>query len=270
MNSTTDGDSAQTLEGALQRTEADADASLRGAAAATRSLRRLRAVLHDGNLREVRSALEAVRQTVTALQEQANLTVESWEFDDAGYLRGGGYVRELLETAARAGLAIHEQDDRLYCYPLLLRVLAADRMLLVDRGRERRLRPSVVVQHLRSLQDRPPRFRPETFLETLFKAYRTLVHSPDLADREAGPVERLTRIYELLTLLPGQSREYSSHEFARDLYLLDRSGSTHTRDGYVVSFPSSTGTRSPGGVILAITETGEERRYWGIAFSREA
>jgi hypothetical protein len=268
MNSTTDSDSAHTLEGALQHIEAEVDASLKGSAAATMSLRRLRAVLHDGNLREVRAALEAARQAVNALQEQVSTTVEGWDFDDAAYLRGGGYVRELLETAARMGLAIYEQDDRLYCYPLLLRVLSADRMLLVDRSRERRLRPSVVIQHLRNLQGRPPRFRPEAFLETLFKAYRTLVHNHGSARQDAGPVERLTRIYELLTLLPGQSREYSSHEFARDLYLLDRSGIVQTRDGYIVSFPSSTGTRSAGGVILAISESGEERRYWGIAFSR--
>ena len=85
---------------------------------------------------------------------------------------------------------------------------------------------------------------------------------------ETGPVERLARVYELLTLLPGQSREYSSHEFARDIYLLDRSGITQTRDGYVVTFPASTATKSASGVITAITESGQERRYWGIAFTR--
>jgi hypothetical protein len=75
-------------------------------------------------------------------------------------------------------------------------------------------------------------------------------------------------VYELLTLLPGQAREYSGHEFARDIYLLDRSGLTETRDGFVVSFPASTGTKSAGGRITAITENGQERRYWGIAFTR--
>jgi hypothetical protein len=262
-------DTAHTLEGALQQTASDVDTTLRGAAAATRSLRRLRTVVHDGNLREIRSALEAAEQVVTALQEQMARTVAGWDLDDAAYLRSGGYVRELLDTAARARLAIYEQDDRLYCYPSLVRVLSAERTLLIDRSRDRRLRPSIVVQHLRNLQDRPPRFKPEAFLESLFKAYRALVQGHgSAARRDPGPVERLARIYELLTLLPGQSRDYSSHEFARDLYLLDRSGTTETRDGFVVSFPSSTGTRSPGGVILAITETGEERRYWGIAFSR--
>jgi hypothetical protein len=259
---------SHSLEAALQQTEADADTSLKGAAAATRSLKRLRSVIRDGNLREVRSALAAAQQAVHTLQQQVGRTVEGWDFDDASYFDSGAYTRELLETAARMQLAIFEQDDRLYCYPSLLRVMAAERTILIDRTRERRLRPSALVQHLHDLQDRPPRFRPEAFLEALFKAYRALLQRNSSSRLDTGPVERLTRVYELLTLLPGQSREYSSHEFARDIYLLDRSGLTETRDGFVVSFPASTGTRSTSGVITAITENGQERRYWGIAFNR--
>lgn len=165
-------------------------------------------------------------------------------------------------------VAMFEQDDRLYCYPSLLRVLPTDRTLLIDRTRERRLRPSAVIGHLRALQERPPRFRPEAFLEALLKAYRALVRRQGASKLDSGSVERLSQVYELLTLLPGQSREYSSHEFARDIYLLDRSGITETRDGFVVSFPASTGTKSAGGTLTAITEKGQERRYWGIAFTR--
>jgi hypothetical protein len=261
-------DAGQQLESALQRTEADAEASLRSAAAAARALKRLRTVVHDGNLREVRSALAAAQQSIDALQEQVDTTINGWDFDEAKYFSSGVYADELLATAKRMRVAIYEQDDRLYCYPSLLRVLPAERTLLIDRTRERRLRPSIVIEHLRNLQARPPRFKPEAFLEALFKAYRALVQRQGGAKVGAGPVERLARVYELLTLLPGQAREYSSHEFARDIYLLDRSGITETRDGFAVSFPASTGTKSAAGVITAITENGQERRYWGIAFSR--
>ncbi len=264
----TKGDATQQLESALQQTEADADASLKSAAAASRSLKRLLAVVHDGNLREVRSTLGAVQQSIEALRQHVAITVDGWDFDEAEYFSSGAYIDELLATAKRMRLRIYEQDDRLYCYPSLLRVLAAERTLLIDRTRERRLRPSLVVEHLRSLQDRPPRFKPDAFLEALFKAYRALVQRHGASKLESGPVERLARVYELFTLLPGQTREYSSHEFARDIYLLDRSGITETRDGFVVSFPASTGTKSATGVITAITENGQERRYWGIAFTR--
>lgn len=261
-------DVSQRFESALQQTETDADASLRSAATATRSLKRLRAVVHDGNLRELRPALAAAQQSVDALQQQVATTVRGWDFDEAAYCSSGAYTDELLATAKAKRLAMYEQDDRLYCFPSLLRVLPAERTILIDRARERRMRPSLVVEHLRLLQDRPPRFKPEAFLEALFKAYRTLVQRQGAAKLEVGPVERLARVYELFTLLPGQAREYSSHEFARDVYLLDRSGLSETRDGFVVSFPASTATKSPGGVITAITESGQERRYWGIAFTR--
>jgi hypothetical protein len=259
---------AQHLESTLQRTEADAEASMRSAAAAARALKRLRAVVHDGNLREVKSALAAAQQSIEMLQQQVATTINGWDFDEAEYFSSGAYTDELLATAKRMRVAIYEQDDRLYCYPSLLRVLPAERTLLIDRTRERRLRPSIVIEHLRSLQDRPPRFKPEAFLESLFKAYRALVQRKGGPKLQAGPVERLARVYELFTLLPGQAREYSSHEFARDIYLLDRSGITETRDGYAVSLPASTGTKSATGVITAITENGQERRYWGIAFTR--
>ena len=56
-------DTSRDLEPALQRTEADADASLNAAAAVTRSLKRFRSVVHDGNLRDLKAALSAVEQT---------------------------------------------------------------------------------------------------------------------------------------------------------------------------------------------------------------
>ena len=261
-------DTSEHLEAALQQTETDADASLKAAAAVARSLKRFRQVVHDGNLRELKAALSAVEQTVDALQQQVAVTVERWNFDETSYFASGAYARELLETAERMQLPIFEQGDRLYRYPSLVRLLPAERTLLIDRTRERRLRPSSVVEHLRTLHERPPRFRPDAFLEALFNAYRALAQRHGSGALQRAPVERLVQVYELLTLLPGQSREYSRQEFARDIYLLDRSGITATRDGFVVSFPASTGTKSTSGLITAITETGQERRYWGISFTK--
>lgn len=265
-----DNDTSRHLEAALQRTETQADTSLKAAAAATRSLKRFRHVIHEGNLREVKAALSAVEQSLNALHKQVAATAESWDFDETSYFATGAYTRELLDTAAHMHVAMFEQDERLYCYPSLLRVLSAERSILIDRARERRLRPSIVVEHLRTLHDRPARFRPEAFLSALFKAYRVLAQRHGSGALQRGSVERLVDVYELLTLLPDQSREYSRQEFARDIYLLDRSGITQTRDGFVLSFPASTGTRSVSGVITAITERGEERRYWGVSFVKDA
>ena len=74
---------------------------------------------------------------------------------------------------------------------------------------------------------------------------------------QSGTV-RLLELYELLTLLPGQAREYSRQEFARDVYLLEQSGTTTTRKGHRVRFPASTGTRRSGDTLRIIAEHGQE------------
>ena len=83
----------------------------------------------------------------------------------------------------------------------------------------------------------------------------------------SGTVIQLLEIYDLFTLLPGQSKEYSRQEFARDIYLLDRSGVVATKKGARVSFPASTGTRLVSRTLSVINEHGEEKRYYGVSFS---
>jgi hypothetical protein len=258
---------SERLEDALGRSEGAAEASLRAAATATRAIKAVRAAAHVGNLRELRPAMQEAAKAVAALEAQLQRTIASWDVDEERYLREGAFVRELLEAARQLDVRIFERDERLFCYPALLRVQPTERTGLIDRQRTRRLRPSVLAAELADLQRRPPRFKSADFLESLFDAYRAR-RGRDGFDR--GIAERLVDIYDLLTLLPGQQREYSRQEFARDVYLLDRSGETTTREGYTVSFPSSTGTRSARATITVVTEAGQEKSYYAIAFARSA
>ena len=50
-------------------------------------------------------------------------------------------------------------------------------------------------------------------------------------------------------------------------YLLDRGGVTTTRRGLRVSFPASTGARSAGSALRVVTEGGQEKVYYSIAFA---
>jgi hypothetical protein len=254
------------LEQALGQTAAEADAALLAAAAASRAIKRARSAAQLGNVRDLPSALAAAEQAVAALQAQLTRTVQSWDFDAETYLSDGSFARELLDTAAGMNLRMFEQDERLYCYPALVRILPAECAVLIDRDRERRLRPKVLVARLQAMQRRPPRFRPEAFLETLYKAYTALVARHGKDARARGLAEPLLDVYQLLTLLPGQARDYSRQEFGRDIYLLDRSDVTSTRGGQLISLPASTGTRSSG-VIRVVAESGEEKTYYAIAFA---
>src|SRR5205814_1928676 len=103
-------------------------------------------------------------------------------------------------------------------------------------------------------------FAPERFLETLLRAYRLVLAE---TRREAGAVVRIVDVYRVLTLFPGTS--YTKQEFARDLYLLDESGTTRTRDGFTVSFAAATGTKGASS-LTAVTQAGDVKPYYGIAF----
>jgi len=78
-------------------------------------------------------------------------------------------------------------------------------------------------------------------------------------------VVRLVDVHGVLTLLPGQAREYSRPEFARDLYLLGQSGVVEagsTRRW--LRWAASSGTRQPG-VLTTVAVTGQQQRYWNEA-----
>lgn len=265
----TDENGEQSLEGALAKTEGDADSAFKAASAVVSALKRVRTAAHAGNLRDLRTTMVTAQQALAALQQQVTATKEGWSFDEQSYFADGAFTRELLATANRMNVRIYEQDELIYSYPSLIRVLPNDRAVTIDKTRERRLRPSVLVAHLNDLQQRPPRFRPGAFLEALFEAYKIRVQQDKgKAGLERGDVVRLRDIYSVLTLLPGQTREYTLQEFARDFYLLDQSGENTTKDGFMM-FPSgATGTRPRSGSLRVITQRGEEKVYYGISFSR--
>jgi len=230
-------------------------------------MKKFRASARNGDLRELRKAIDNAGKAIDALKQQFSNAREGWDFDEDGYFSGRGFLDEVLAVARESGLKIFEQDDRLFCYPFLLRVLPRDRLVLIDKARERRVRPSVLARHLKDLQGRPVRFRPEDFLECLFDAYTIKDAGRGKDISTSGHVMKLREIYRVLTLLPGQSKEYSLHEFSRDIYLLDKSRVTRTRKGMVVSFPASTGTRAATSGITVVTEHGEEKKYYGISFA---
>ena len=109
-----------------------------------------------------------------------------WRFDVGEWFASGEYAKELLTTAAEAGVQAFESDERILCYPAIVQVSPADATVLVDKQKDRRIRPSVVVRHLATLQERPPKFKPEAFIETLAAAYDYVVGAKGLRARGGG------------------------------------------------------------------------------------
>ncbi|MFV2019208.1 hypothetical protein [Micromonospora sp. LOL_023] len=253
-----------TLEAALGEAEREVEAALRSATTTARELKRALGAARTGQVRDLRKALSAARSAAAGLAENTTAVADGFHFDEHEYLTSGGYVKELLAEAEARGLVIVEDDDQLLCYPSLLRVLPSDTAIEIDKVRDRRLRPSVLVSVLARAQERGPRFKAEAFLDSLRSAYELLTSG---ADKRADAVVRLVDIWSVLTMLPGQRAQYSKQEFARDLYLLDQSGLTRSaRSPRVLRWAASTGTKGSG-TLVTVARSGQQQRYWGVSFA---
>lgn len=251
----------QGLETALAAAQDDTEAATKSAAALTRELKRARASAVTGQVRDLTKALAQAEQLAAELAEQIGRARAAYDVDESDLLASGAYTKELLAAAAEAGLSMFEEDGRLLCYPSLIRILPGDASIEIDRRKDRRIRPSVVVERLSGAQQAGPRFKAEPFLASLAAASDLVVAKQG---KDGGAVVKLEDVYKVLTLLPGQARDYSKQEFARDLYLLDLSGYTEHM-GRTMRWAASTGTRQAG-VLTTVARSGQQQRYWGIAF----
>ena len=259
-------ESGTRFESALGAAQDGAEVALKSAGSLTRELRKAKAAAASGQVREIRRALDAAAGVAGELAEVVKEVRASFDLDETTYMASGEYAKELLAMAEERGVAMFEEDERLLCYPSIVRVVPGDSVLEIDRRRERRLRPSVLLGLLAAAQQRPPRFRADAFLESLAGGYQLVVAR---ADAKPDAVVRLTDVWSVLTLLPGQAKEYTRPEFARDLYLLDQSGIRQTKDGRMLRWHASSGTRSAG-VLTTVARSGQQQRYWGVSFSTGA
>ncbi|MEX2658382.1 MAG: hypothetical protein WD232_01700 [Acidimicrobiales bacterium] len=249
------------LEQALEDIERDAEVAVRGLAAALKEAKKAKAAAASGQLRELRSALEGAVALTDEAGASARALRAGWAFDEQEHFASGGYAKEVLALAAAEGVQAFEADDRILSYPAIVQVSTSDTTVLIDRRKERRVRPSVLVRMLQTLQSKPPRFKAEAFLEALAAAYDLVVAKAG----RPGATVKLVEVYKVLTLMPGAGREYTKQELARDLYLLDQSGVTGTKDGRTLQLPASALTRGSG-VLTTVTRSGQEKVYVGISF----
>lgn len=256
------------IEKAFEEAEADVQTALEAAKRVVAALTRSKTAARQGKIRTLIAAIEAAEQSAATLdQEIANLS-ECWNFDEESHLRSGAFSKELIEHGRQVGLRISELDSRLYCYPALIRVLPDERSIQIDKTKQLSLRPTVLTAELLRLQKRPARFRPAAFLEALYAAYKVATERKQ--KRTIGTVVPLPEIYNLLTMLPGQARDYSREEFTRDIYLLDQSGQDTTKDGSRIEFHAGAGAKLAKGTLSIVTQHGTERKYHGISFIRGA
>lgn len=182
--------------------------------------------------------------------------------DAATYLAEGRFTTEITALAATRDLCVERIGDRVVCYPSVLRVDPELTAVEIDGRREYGIRPSRIVATLEAARSRASRFRAAPFFDAVEAAY---LHLTKMSTGRA-PIVRLIDIWDLLTLRPGTSSEYSKAEFARDLNLLDESGVTVGAAGRTIHFSASSGTRTDA-AFSTVGRDGRPHIYWGVSFS---
>lgn len=223
-----------------------------------------------GDLATLRRLLGDVGKIADGAQLEVEGLPSSWPVDSPGeqaLFEDGSYVRELLQEAEQQGLAILEEDEQLLCYPSLIRLDPARRAVLIDRKPHRHVRPRVLVNHLKSQQERQTKFRPGPFLESLFTAWEYARKANARGKTPPSDVS-IDQVYAVFTVMPGSAREYSKQEFARDLYLLEESGERTTKKGAMLHFSRSTGARQARGAATVVDRQGRRIIYSSISFAQ--
>lgn len=264
------------LEQAFADVEGAAEAALKSAKDLEGLAKRLQNAAKQGNIAAIKREQDRLGDALSALGENVSVAADSWTLDEAdeeACIRDG-YADELREAAAERGLTLHERDGRLLASPSIVRVLPGERAVRIDRNKTSALRPSRVAQLLAESQKKPGKYPVARFLEALYQRYVDIVRGDESTSRlmqqeKQGRVVPLARIYRQFTSLPGQQRDYTTVEFARDLYFLETSGATTTKSGAVVSFHASSGTRSPkaGDVFTFVDSDGRDAPYYAIRFT---
>lgn len=244
--------------------ERAASAVERAARDVLKAAKQLEKSAREGDIKRLHKAVgSAVGAADIVKQETANARA-AWPFNDEQEQEHleRRYAAELLATAKAMGLTIHERDDRLIAFPSILQILPSERAIKIDRKKTSAVRPSHLAKFLLDNQKKGPRSKSEQFLEALYAAYKLLVKKGD-----AGIAIKLADVYDAFTLQPGAKTEYAKSEFARDVFMLDRSGVTKTRSGAAVSLPASTSAKgSERDRIPFVAPDGELVTYYGLRF----
>lgn len=214
-----------------------------------------------GDLAALSRAVQTVRATLRELEpalDQAGAIVSR---NYAESMRSGDFAREVVASAARQNLpGVRVVHGVVFSFPVV--VAPQPDKLAVRLGKKllRVLRPSALVAQLQALRSRKPSSaRLAKLLDAIERAYI------DAAGGRSNIAVKIQDIYERLTPLPDQKREYGELDFISDLYALERENVLLSANRRVISFPASTGTRG-GNAIRLTTESGEERLYSSVRF----
>lgn len=129
------------LEDALARTERDAELAAGTAARLLRLLKRAQSAASSGDLGTMEKAHREAGGALEEATKQLGLLRKGWSFEFEQYATCGAFVEEILSSAREANLTAYKSDGVVLAFPVLLRVLPAERAVKFGKTRVETIGP---------------------------------------------------------------------------------------------------------------------------------
>jgi len=232
---------------------------------------KLEKALQQGNLEQAERAagwLEAAlgkqQEILTRLKEKLPT------FDVASYLREN-FEAEFFAACRSQDLKVSGSFPTYEVFPFRIRVQPEKRWIEVNDRVVRLLRPEALVAYLKAEKNRLYRenFNPVRFIDALAFIYDTIlsVHQASQGVKiQTGLDVSLLDVYERLTPLPAQRRQYPLNMFAFDLHRLFLADSFTASDGRRLELGA---VRQRSRAIVVYDAHGRDFRFGSLRFVKE-
>lgn len=234
------------------------------------AVKRIHSAAAEGNLEAMQQALARYEELLGKQQENISSFKEKQPaFDMQSFLQEE-FHQGFMAALAEEGLAV-EADYPVYeVPPFKVRVFPEKELVTVNEKINRALRPRVLARQLKKMIEKlnAASFDAMKFLQALAGAYDT-VTARQVARTKIDVNEQevlLKEVYNTLTPMPQQKREYPQQLFAFDLHRLYRDGSLHAPDGRRLWLGN---VRNQKGALIVLDAQGQPQRYGVIKFYRE-
>jgi hypothetical protein len=251
---------AVSFEAAFELAETELTDAAKAAATLISALSAGRKAAAIGDVGALSKAVQTARTSLRDLESPLDAAGSVLSTDFAAAMRDGSFTEEVVQHAAKAGLrGVRSVQGALFSFPVVVTPEPDKIAVRLGKVLQKSLRPSALIATLEKLRKR------RTTPAKLSKLIDSFEHAFFAASRE-GHTVRISRVYDELTPMPDQKKDYTLLDFVADLYMLERSGILESSNKRILSFSASTGTRG-GDAIRITTEEGEERLYSSMKFS---
>ena len=197
------------------------------AAAAVRQQKAIQKHAEEGNLTELRKALNSLRTAIEQLQQRTEGIEEAVEgFDLGEYFSSGDFTRQLLDACAEREINVKGEKGSYEMFPYKVRILNDEEHtgeVYIDRKKAPSCRPAYIASLIQKGQSRlyNAAFRESAFMAELAEAYELACLK---SGARVGSTQPLTKIYRSMVPMARSRRDYDMQAFAFDLARLYEAG----------------------------------------------